>query len=324
MKVKNWFFVVVLAAVFFLIMGLGQTKILASQSGSGTSQYNLQTAKHWKALAQDVSRDISKMYQMAEKEYPGSIHQKPLRIITRETSSFSTALESFLNTDLTHLGIRVDNEASDPYLLYWSVQPVNHIPQRSPARVPENEIVVNVTIQDGDDIIYRTSNVYNIRDDEKDHYHLTKDLYYSKEKAQTRTVNVRGEVDPRPVPYEDTFDVIFFQFDEYEIKEEYKDTLDRHVELLKEHPDIPVVIEGHTDSIGSEEYNLNLSQQRAEAVYNYLVERNISSDRLHKKGHAFFKPLAPNVTEDGRDNPEGRAKNRRAEIQWMVNQVVTN
>ncbi|WP_291320084.1 OmpA family protein, partial [Desulfonatronospira sp.] len=316
MKVKNWFFVVVLAAVFFLIMGLGQTKILASQSGSGTSQYNLQTAKHWKALAQDVSRDISKMYQMAEKEYPGSIHQKPLRIITRETSSFSTALESFLNTDLTHLGIRVDNEASDPYLLYWSVQPVNHIPQRSPARVPENEIVVNVTIQDGDDIIYRTSNVYNIRDDEKDHYHLTKDLYYSKEKAQTRTVNVRGEVDPRPIPYEDTFDVIFFQFDEYEIKEEYKDTLDRHVELLKEHPDIPVVIEGHTDSIGSEEYNLNLSQQRAEAVYNYFVERNISSDRLHKKGHAFFKPLAPNVTEDGRDNPEGRAKNRRAEIQW--------
>jgi len=324
MKVKNWFFVVVLAAVFFLIMGLGQTKILASQSGSGTSQYNLQTAKHWKALAQDVSRDISKMYQMAEKEYPGSIHQKPLRIITRETSSFSTALESFLNTDLTHLGIRVDNEASDPYLLYWSVQPVNHIPQRSPARVPENEIVVNVTIQDGDDIIYRTSNVYNIRDDEKDHYHLTKDLYYSKEKAQTRTVNVRGEVDPRAIPYEDTFDVIFFQFDKYEIKEEYKDTLDRHVELLKEHPDIPVVIEGHTDSVGSEEYNLNLSQQRAEAVYDYLVQRNISSDRLHKKGHAFFKPLAPNVTEDGRDNPEGRAKNRRAEIQWMVNQVVTN
>jgi len=324
MNSKNRLLVVVLIAIFFLFMGLGQSKILASQSDSSTSPYNLQTAKHWKALAQDVSNDISKMYQMVEKEYPGSIHEKPLRIITRETSSFSSALASFLSTDLTHLGIRVDDEASDPYMLYWSVQPVDHTPYSPGSTVPENEIVVNITIQDGENIIYRASNTYNIRNVERDHYHLTKDLYYSKEKAQTRTVNVRGEVDPRAIPYEDTFDVIFFQFDKYEIKEEYKDTLDRHVELLKEHPDIPVVIEGHTDSVGSEEYNLNLSQQRAEAVYDYLVQRNISPDRLHKKGHAFFKPLAPNVTEDGRDNPEGRAKNRRAEIQWMVNQVVTN
>ena len=324
MSSKNRLLVVILTAIFFLFMGLGQSKILASQSDSRIAPYNLQTAKQWKDLAQDVSNDISKMYQMVEKEYPGSIHEKPLRIMTRETSSFSSALKSFLSTDLTHLGIRVDDEASDPYMLYWSVQPVDHTPYSPGSTVPENEIVVNVTIQDGEDIIYRASNIYNIRDVEKDHYQLTKDLYYSKEKAQTRTVSVRGKTDPHPIPYEDTFEIIFFQFDEYEIKEEYKDTLDKHVELLKEHPDIPVVIEGHTDSKGSEEYNLNLSQQRAEAVYDYFVQRNISPDRLHKKGHAFFKPLAPNVTEDGRDNPEGRAKNRRAEIQWMVNQVVSN
>ncbi len=372
MKVKNWLFVVLVASCF-IVLGCSQSPVPVSHQYS--FQPKMQAAKHWQVLAQDVSNDVSQMFQMIEEEFPGTgaIHVKPVSIIKRESSSFSNALESFMLTDLTHLGAKVDNQADDAYQIYWSVQSVEHDAPRSFNRtppgtftavgalgygvykifrdstrfaqavttgavldiasgfsqfafqeLPKNEVIVNITIQDGDDIIYRLSNIYYIKDLDKDHYHLTKDLYYDAKKAQTRTVNVRSKKDPHPIPYEDTFEVIFFQFDEYEIKEEYKDSLEKHVALLKEHPEIPVVIEGHTDSKGSEEYNLNLSQKRAEAVYDYFVQQNISADRLHKKGHAFFKPLAPNVTEDGRDNPEGRAKNRRAEIQWMVNQVVSN
>jgi outer membrane protein OmpA-like peptidoglycan-associated protein len=75
-----------------------------------------------------------------------------------------------------------------------------------------------------------------------------------------------------------------------------------------------VSIEGHTDSIGGDQYNLRLSQQRADAVSSGLKSDGVSASRLHTRGFGKKYPIAPNKNPDGSDNPAGRAKNRRVEV----------
>jgi outer membrane protein OmpA-like peptidoglycan-associated protein len=79
--------------------------------------------------------------------------------------------------------------------------------------------------------------------------------------------------------------------------------------VLKANPQIAKVrVEGHTDSVGSDETNLTLSQGRAESVMKYLTDKGVDASRLEAKGFGESKPLADNKTE------EGRAKNRRVEF----------
>ncbi len=76
-----------------------------------------------------------------------------------------------------------------------------------------------------------------------------------------------------------------------------------------------IIIEGHTDSIGTEEYNLRLSQKRANAVKEWFINKAGLKDLIYETiGYGESKPVAPNQNPDGSDNPEGRAKNRRVEI----------
>ena len=75
-----------------------------------------------------------------------------------------------------------------------------------------------------------------------------------------------------------------------------------------------VSVEGHTDSVGSEEYNLRLSQNRAESVASALSSDGVSGSRVNTKGFGKKYPIAPNKNSDGSDNPSGRAKNRRVEV----------
>jgi outer membrane protein OmpA-like peptidoglycan-associated protein len=80
------------------------------------------------------------------------------------------------------------------------------------------------------------------------------------------------------------------------------------VEFLRQNPDRHEVIEGHTDSTGSESHNLVLSEQRAEAVSNFLIDNGISPDRLATRGYGEAYPIASN------DNAAGRQQNRRVEM----------
>ncbi len=75
-----------------------------------------------------------------------------------------------------------------------------------------------------------------------------------------------------------------------------------------------VSVEGHTDSIGSVEYNQQLSEDRAHSVASALVDNGVRSERLRTKGFGKSSPVAPNRTPDGSDNPEGRVRNRRVEV----------
>lgn len=108
---------------------------------------------------------------------------------------------------------------------------------------------------------------------------------------------------------------IYYEFDKSNLTMEAKRTISRTLlVIMKEYPQIVVEIGSHTDSKGNDNYNLKLSQRRAESVVNFLIANGIQKERLRAKGYGETKPIAPNENEDGSDNPEGRAKNRRTEF----------
>ena len=108
---------------------------------------------------------------------------------------------------------------------------------------------------------------------------------------------------------------IYYEFNSSELSGRAKNILDTTLlVLLKEAPEFIVEIGSHTDSIGEAKYNLELSQERANSVVNYLISRGIPTNRLVAKGYGAMKPVAPNYLPDGSDNAEGREKNRRTEF----------
>lgn len=104
---------------------------------------------------------------------------------------------------------------------------------------------------------------------------------------------------------------IFFETDSFNLKSQSKSQLDEIVVFLNKNPGMVIEIGGHTDNIGSEAYNNELSQKRANSVVKHLTERGISQNRLKGKGYGFSKPVADNSTE------EGRAINRRTEFKIL-------
>ncbi|MEO0571683.1 MAG: OmpA family protein [Bacteroidota bacterium] len=101
---------------------------------------------------------------------------------------------------------------------------------------------------------------------------------------------------------------VFFETNKAEVKGTSAETLDKLVGIFKEYPKSNILIEGHTDSAGSDEYNWGLSQKRAESVTQYLVGHGISTSRFTTKWYGETQPRATN------DTAEGKAKNRRVEL----------
>jgi outer membrane protein OmpA-like peptidoglycan-associated protein/tetratricopeptide (TPR) repeat protein len=101
---------------------------------------------------------------------------------------------------------------------------------------------------------------------------------------------------------------VFFESDKFELKDESKAELNVVVKMLTQNPSLKIEIGGHTDNSGSEEKNKTLSTQRAKSVFDYLVQKGISAERLSYMGYASSRSVAPNAS------PEGRAKNRRTEL----------
>lgn len=101
---------------------------------------------------------------------------------------------------------------------------------------------------------------------------------------------------------------IFFETDKYDLQDKSRIELDKVYELLENNPRVRIEISGHTDNIGTPEYNQELSRNRAKAVYDYLIESGIEADRLQFKGYGESSPIASNETE------QGRAENRRTEM----------
>ena len=93
-----------------------------------------------------------------------------------------------------------------------------------------------------------------------------------------------------------------------------KTNLDKLISVFKEYADTNIMIYGYTDSTGSAEYNLKLSQERATSVKNYLVSKGLASTRFSTSGMGIVDPIATN------DTPEGRSQNRRVEFAITANE----
>lgn len=110
---------------------------------------------------------------------------------------------------------------------------------------------------------------------------------------------------------------IYFGFDSTDIKPEAALELDKLAQLLIDNPEIKIEMGSHTDSVGSFDYNIDLSRRRAESTVRYLINKGIAPDRLTAKGYGETQPIARNTNPDGTDNPAGRAKNRRTEFKIL-------
>ena len=101
---------------------------------------------------------------------------------------------------------------------------------------------------------------------------------------------------------------IFFETDKYELLSDSKAELGKLIAFLLKNNNMRIEIGGHTDTEGSETHNLSLSQNRAKAVYDYLISKGINAEKLSFKGYGETMPISSN------DTPEGRANNRRTEF----------
>ncbi len=112
---------------------------------------------------------------------------------------------------------------------------------------------------------------------------------------------------------------VFFDFDKYSLRSESFVELDRVVKFLNDYPNVEIEMSAHTDSKGSDEYNMTLSDNRAKSVREYILSKGIAATRIISKGYGETKPVAANANADGTDNPEGRQLNRRVEFTILKN-----
>lgn len=131
---------------------------------------------------------------------------------------------------------------------------------------------------------------------------------------QTRALLVELQAQPTPeqaISIDLPADVLF-DFDKAELRADAARSLDKAAELLKSYPQAPIDVVGHTDSKGGDAYNDALSQRRAAAVAAALQSR--TGRPIVTRGMGKRQPVAPNTTPDGRDDPDGRQRNRRVQI----------
>jgi OOP family OmpA-OmpF porin len=107
---------------------------------------------------------------------------------------------------------------------------------------------------------------------------------------------------------------ILYDYGKSTLRPESETVLNKLIITMQDNPKIKIELSSHTDSVGSEVYNQNLSQARAQACVDYVVAKGIPADRIFAKGYGKTKPVAPNTLPDGKDNPDGRQLNRRTEF----------
>lgn len=107
---------------------------------------------------------------------------------------------------------------------------------------------------------------------------------------------------------------VYFDTEKFNINAKSQETLNKLAAIFKEYPDTNILVEGHTDSAGSDSYNLTLSKNRAQAVTTYLVNNGVAKNRFETKWYGESQPKYDNNTA------EGKAKNRRVELAIVANE----
>ncbi len=132
------------------------------------------------------------------------------------------------------------------------------------------------------------------------------------EKKEVKEFEVKEKTTPDAQEKAILGERIHFAFDSYDLTEESREILKKKAEILLKHPDIKVIIEGHCDERGTNEYNLALGERRARAAYEYLILLGVDADRMSIISYGEERPLDP------RHNEEAWAKNRRDEFKIII------
>lgn len=129
----------------------------------------------------------------------------------------------------------------------------------------------------------------------------------------------KPQPEPQPNILQDAFDNLNFDFGKATIRESSFSSLDKLAQTLIDAKNWKLDIAGHTDDKGSDEYNLKLSQNRANAVKDYLVKKGVNAETITAQGFGESKPIVPN------DNDANRERNRRVEFKITKpnNEVIT-
>lgn len=196
------------------------------------------------------------------------------------------------------------------------------------SRVPEPVFIKKVTTNESGKYFVSLEPGYNYKfvTEREGHFNTTSKVDV---KNITSSQTIRNDIALAEQPsYAIVIKNIQYEFDKAELTPQSKTIIDTTLLiLLQENPTLKIELSSHTDSKGSDEYNLRLSQRRAESVTVYLTGMGIDKKRLVAKGYGETKPIALNQNSDGSDNPEGRAKNRRTEfkvIGKIANTTISN
>lgn len=110
---------------------------------------------------------------------------------------------------------------------------------------------------------------------------------------------------------------VLFDFDKATIRANALPILEKVAAAARQTGNRPIRVEGHTDAVGQPAYNQKLSQARAQSVVGWLAKGGIPASRLSAQGFGATRPVAPNKTPDGKDDPAGRQKNRRVTVTFQ-------
>ena len=160
-------------------------------------------------------------------------------------------------------------------------------------------------------IILQANQQYGFRGIALDHFEANKSLSIGKIDTYTEIKEQNLYLSPIEVGQVVRLNNIFFETNKSVLKPESFPELDRTVKFLKSNPKVEIEVLGHTDNVGSEEYNLNLSKARAASVSKYIQDKGIEGSRVISKGFGESQPQATNDTE------EGRQINRRVEFRIL-------
>ena len=172
-----------------------------------------------------------------------------------------------------------------------------------------------------------TDGIYNFKVDSKrpvkllfakdNYFSITKNYIYE-ELAKADTLIYKDYcLSPFKLGIPITLDNVYYEFNSTELTEPSKKVLDFLIPIMEDNPEMEIELGSHTDNIGTDEYNLDLSNRRAKSCTDYLESKGVAAARMTSKGYGESMPIAPNeiiVKRKKKDNPEGRAKNRRTEF----------
>jgi outer membrane protein OmpA-like peptidoglycan-associated protein len=130
------------------------------------------------------------------------------------------------------------------------------------------------------------------------------ELYKSLKQFEGKFATIRQEARGTIMSLSD----ILFDFNKADLRQEAKINLAKVSVILLQYPEMHISVEGHTDNVGSEDYNLKLSEKRAQSVYDFLVHEGVVAERMDTKGYGMSQPVTSNETA------EGRQKNRRVDL----------